>query len=146
VIPKRRAEFNAVFGRNSSCTKHPPGEDSQAQRNVPIAILIILLKHVCHTLEADARLHEQIETQRPPAPSVVRREQQPHVFRRETVAEGHQGVREFREADVARAVDVEAVEEFAPFGEEAPEAAVVAKNGGVSWVMWGAEEVERGDY
>jgi len=35
--------------------------DLQAQRDVPIAILVVLFKHVRHAFKADARLYEQIE-------------------------------------------------------------------------------------
>lgn len=36
-------------------------KDLQAQGNVPIPVRIILLEHICHALQADARLHEQIK-------------------------------------------------------------------------------------
>lgn len=41
----------------------PPPFHLQAQRNIPVAILIVLFKHVRHALQADARLHKEIETQ-----------------------------------------------------------------------------------
>lgn len=36
-------------------------QDLQAQSNVPIPVLVILLEDVGHPLQTDARLHEQVE-------------------------------------------------------------------------------------
>jgi hypothetical protein len=33
----------------------------KTQENVPIPIIVVLLEHVCHALQADTTLHEQIE-------------------------------------------------------------------------------------
>ena len=63
----------------------------------------------------------------------------------EPVAEAHERVGEFVKGDVARGVGVEAVEEGAPGGEEAPEAATNSPKimSGVSPVVSGGLERER---
>lgn len=95
----------------------------KAQGDVPIAILIVLLKHIRHAFQDDAALHEQIEAH-PPLPAlVVGRVQHVDKGKGEAVAEGDERVGEFVKGDVAAAVGVEAVEEGAPGGEETPEAA-----------------------
>jgi hypothetical protein len=95
----------------------------QAQRDVPIAVVVVLLEHIRHALQADARLHEQVEAHVVVAAAVVGGVQQLDELRGEAVAEGDEGGGEFRVRDAARAVGVEAVEEVAPGGEEAPETA-----------------------
>lgn len=102
-------------------SRHSQGlPNSQAQRDEAVAVLIVLLEHIRHPLQADARLHEQIEAQHPAPARVVGREEQAHVLGREAVAEGDEGVAELAEGDCAAAVDVEAVEQEAPLREEAP--------------------------
>lgn len=97
--------------------------NSQAQRNVPVAVVVVLFKHVRHALQADARLHKQVEAHVVVAPAVVRAVQQLDECGGEAVPEGDEGVGELAVGDGAGAVGVEAVEEVAPRGEEAPEAA-----------------------
>lgn len=99
-------------------------KDLQAQRNIPIPVVIVLLKHVRHTLQTDARLHEQVEAHVVVAAAVVRRVQQLHKLRGQAVPKGDEGVGELAVGNAAGAVGVEAVEEVAPRGEEAPEAAL----------------------
>ena len=96
---------------------------SQAQRNIPIPITIILLKHIRHPLQTDARLHEQIETHVVIPPTIVRRVEELHELIAKAVPKGNQGVGEFLAGNAARAVAIEAVEEVAPGGEEAPQTA-----------------------
>jgi hypothetical protein len=91
----------------------------QAQRDVPVAVVVVLLEDVGHALEADAGLYV--------ATPVIGGVQQLDELRREAVAKGDEGVGELVVRDAARVVGVEAVEEVAPGREEAPEAA-----GGVS--------------
>jgi hypothetical protein len=98
-------------------------EDLQAQRNIPIAILIILLKHIRHPLQTNTRLHKQIKTQRIAPIAVVRAIQERDELLGEAVPEGEEGFVEFGKGDAAALVGVEAVEEVAPGGEEAPQAA-----------------------
>lgn len=40
-------------------------DDSQAQRDIPVPVRVVLLEHIRHPLQADACLHEQIEAQHP---------------------------------------------------------------------------------
>ncbi|KAI6875713.1 EF-hand [Hortaea werneckii] len=105
----------------------------QAQRNIPIPIDIVLLKHIRHALKRNARLDEEIETEHAlpdplvPAPTRLRlrerAEQQLHELRTKSVSEGYQGVFELAQTDTAAAVRVEAVEEGAPGGQEPPQSA-----------------------
>jgi hypothetical protein len=92
----------------------------QAQSNIPIAILVVLLKHVRHPLQAYTRLDEQVETQRIASVAVVCAVEQCDELLGEAVSEGDEGFVEFRKGDAARVVLVEAVEEVAPGGEETP--------------------------
>ena len=103
----------------------------KAQRDKPISIDIILLEDVRHTFQADARLHEEVETEHALVLEVVGVEELLNVGWGEAIAEGCEGGGEFGEGDCARVVDVEAVEEGAPGGEEGPEG-----TGWVSTVMW----------
>jgi hypothetical protein len=48
----------------------------QAQRNIPIPILIILLKHIRHPLQTDTRLDKKVEAEGIPSTPVVRLVQQ----------------------------------------------------------------------
>lgn len=95
----------------------------KAQRDIPITILIIPLKHIRHPLQHDAALHEQIEAHPIVAVFLVRAVEERDEGGGEAVAERDEGVAVFGEGDVAAAIFVEAVEERAPGGEEAPEAA-----------------------
>lgn len=96
---------------------------SQAQRNIPIPITIILLKHIRHPLQTDARLHKQVETHVVVPPAIVRRVEELHKLVAKAVPKGNQGIGEFLAGNAARAVAIEAVEEVAPGGEEAPQTA-----------------------
>lgn len=98
----------------------------ETQCDIPIAIIIVLLKHIRHALQHDAALHEEIETHPVVALFLVGAVEQGDEGGGEAVAKGDEGVGVFFVGDVARAVFVEAVEEGAPGGEEAPEAAVGA--------------------
>lgn len=102
----------------------------KAQRNVPIAIIVILLEDVRHALQGDAALDEEIEAHDALLALVVGAEEQLDELGAEAVAEGDEGVAELGEGDVAAAVDVEAVEEGTPGGEERPEAAELVKADG----------------
>ena len=86
--------------------------------------MVVPLENIGHPFQADATLHEKVEAQDSSSSCVVSVEQQGHVFRREFVAESHKGAAEFFVVDLPRMVYVEAVEEFAPFAEEAPKSAV----------------------
>jgi len=63
----------------------------QAQRDVSIPIIVILLKHVRHALQANARLYEQIKAHVVVAPAVVRAVQQTHKLGGEAVAKRDEG-------------------------------------------------------
>ena len=49
------------YGQQIDARTIPKKDDSQAQRNVPIPIRIVPLEHIRHSLQADARLHEEVE-------------------------------------------------------------------------------------
>jgi len=100
--------------------------DLQAQRDVPVPVLVVLLEDIRHALEADARLHKQVEADCVLAAPVIRAVQQGDELRREAVPEGDERLVELLVRDVAGAVGVEAVEQAAPGREEAPEPAVAA--------------------
>lgn len=86
----------------------------KAEGNKAISIIVVFLKDICHALERNTRLHEQIEAHDALAALIVRTEQQVDKLRAESVAKGDEGICEFGQRDVAAAVDVEAVEEGAP--------------------------------
>jgi hypothetical protein len=65
-------------------------------------------------------LDKQVETQRIAAVAVVCAVEKCDELLGETVSKGDEGFVEFGEGDAARVVLVEAVEEVAPGGEEAP--------------------------
>ncbi|KFY77129.1 hypothetical protein V499_03426 [Pseudogymnoascus sp. VKM F-103] len=99
----------------------------KAQRHKPIPIIIIALKRIRHPLKRNTRLNEQIKAQTP-LPSLIKRpEQEPHKPLTQPIPKRHQRVPELIQADVARAIGVEAVEEGAPGREEGPEAAELAE-------------------
>ena len=97
----------------------------ETQRNIPIPIPIIPLKHVRHALQADAALHEKVEAHAIRAAAVVDAVHHGDEAGREAVAEGDEGLGVLVVGDGAASVFVEAVEEGAPGGEEGPEAAVL---------------------
>ena len=109
--------------------------------DISIPVIVILLEHVRHPLQRNTRLHEQVETHDALVPLVVGPEEEFDEARGEAVAEGDEGVGELLKGDVAGAVDVEAVEEGAPGGEEGPEAAELLKGDGA-----GAVRVEHADH
>ena len=92
----------------------------KTQRNIPIAILIIFLKHIRHPLQNNTALHKQIETHLPLPALVIRRIHQFDKGGGKPIAECDERVGVFEEGDAAAAVFVEAVEEGAPGGEEGP--------------------------
>ena len=104
----------------------------KAQRHKPIPIIIVPLKRIRHPLEGNTSLHEQIKTQAPLPPLIKRPEQEPYKAVAQPVPERHQRGAELIEADVSRAIGVEAVEEGAPGGEEGPEAAELAELDGAA--------------
>ena len=95
----------------------------KAQSDVAISIVVVLLEDIRHALQGDAALDEEVEAHDTLLTLVVRAEQQLDELGAEAVAEGDQSVAELGEGDVAAPVDVEAVEEGAPGGEEGPETA-----------------------
>lgn len=106
----------------------------KTQRNVPIAIIIILLEHIRHALQADASLHKEIEAHDAVAALVVRAKEKLDKARAEPVAKRHQCVVELVQADVARLVHVEAIEQRPPGGQEGPEPAKLLKPDGTAAV------------
>lgn len=98
--------------------------DLQTQRDIAVPVFIILLKHIRHPLQTDTRLNEQIKTDCILAPPIVRSIEQLHELPGEAVSEGYKGFAEFRVGYCARTIDVEAVEEASPRGEETPQSAM----------------------
>ena len=94
--------------------------DVQTQRNISIAILIILLKHIRHTLQANARLNKQVEAECVAAVAVVRTVQQRDKLLREAVSESNECFVELGKRYTAAVVLVKAVEERTPRREETP--------------------------
>jgi hypothetical protein len=95
----------------------------QAQRNIAITVLVVLLKHIRHAFQRDTRLHKQIKTECITPVAVVCAVQQRDELLRQAVSKGNQSFVELGVRYAAAMVLVEAVEEVAPCGEEAPEAA-----------------------
>lgn len=93
----------------------------ETQRDIPIPIIVILLEHIRHSLQRNARLHKQVEAKLALAALVVRLEQQLDKAVRQPVAERNQRVGEFVALDVTGAVRVEAVEQRAPRRQERPQ-------------------------
>lgn len=102
----------------------------KAQRDVAVAVVVVLLEDVRHPLEADAGLDEEVEAEDALVALVVGLEQQLDEALREAVAEGDEGVVELVELDVARAVGVEAVKQGPPRGQEGPEPAELVEADG----------------
>jgi hypothetical protein len=91
-------------------------QDLQAQRDIPIPVIVVLLEHVRHALQADACLHKQVKAHVVVAAPVVRAVQQAHELRREAVSEGDKGFGKLVVGYTAGVVGVEAVEEATPGG------------------------------
>ena len=82
----------------------------KAQRNIPISIRVILLKHIRHALERDAALDKQVEAHALVAALVVDAVHHPDERRGQVVPKRHERLAVFVVRDVARAVLVEAPE------------------------------------
>lgn len=95
----------------------------EAEGDVAVAVVVVLLEDVGHALEADAGLDEEVEAEDALVALVVGLEEQLDEALREAVAEGDEGVVELVEGDVAALVGVEAVEQGAPRGQEGPQPA-----------------------
>lgn len=132
-------------GKKSEGGRETP--DSQAQRDKPIPVIVVPLEDVRHPLQADARLHEQVEADGVVAAPVVRAEQQRDELRAQPVAERDQRLGELAVLDRPAAVPVEAVEQLAPCVQERPQAAacggVGGSAGGVEVGVDGCWEVRR---
>lgn len=106
----------------------------QAQRNISIAILVILLKHIRHALQANARLDEQVEAEGVAAVAVIGAVQQRDKLLRQAVSKRNQRLVELRIRYAAAVILVEAIEQSAPRRQETPKAAgKVKKKQVVSW-------------
>lgn len=86
----------------------------EAECDVSITIIVILLEDVGHPLQRNARLDEKIETHDAFASFVIGPEEQLNELRAKAVAESDKSVGKLREGDVATAIDVEAVEQSTP--------------------------------
>jgi hypothetical protein len=95
----------------------------QRQRDEAIAVIVVLLKHIRHPLQADAALHEHIEADGAVAALVIDLEHLPHEGLAQAVPEGYQRVRVLGQADVPAVVGVESIEQAAPRSQEPPQPA-----------------------
>jgi hypothetical protein len=92
----------------------------QAQRDISITVFVILLEYICHPLQTNARLHEQIETQCIASVAVVRAVQQGDELLGKAVPEGDECFVELGVGYATTMVLVETVEKAAPSREESP--------------------------
>lgn len=108
----------------------------QAQCDVSIPVLVITLEDIRHPLQANASLHEQVETQALFSGTLVatstsslriRVEQQLHELGAQAVSKRYQRIRKLLQADVAAPVRVKAVEKSTPCRKESPQAAELVK-------------------
>lgn len=99
----------------------------KAESNVAVPVIVVLFKDVRHALERDAGLHKEVKAHDALVALIVGAEEKLDKRRGEAVAERDEGVCEFGEGNVAGAIDVEAIKECAPRGEEGPEAAKLVK-------------------
>lgn len=123
----------------------------QAQRDIPVPIRVVLFKHIRHPLQGNASLHEQIKRQHPLPLAVVassarmspriRAKQQLHKLRAQAISKRHQRILKLAQTNAATLVDVKAVKQPPPRGEEAPEAAKLVEVDGA-----GAVGVEHADH
>jgi len=114
--------------------------DVQTQSHITISISVVLLKDVSHPLETDASLDEKVEAQ-PPLPAAHATdilgksvEEQLDKLRAEPVSESYQGVAKLGVVDAAALVQIEAVEQTPPSGQEAPQAAELVEADGAGAV------------
>ena len=115
------------------------GLDLQAQSYVAVPVGVEPLENVRHALETDAGLDKEIEAEPLFTASAahilcISVEEQLYKLRAEPVAESDQGITELGKVDVATAVQIEAVEEPSPGGQEAPQAAELVKVDGAGSV------------
>lgn len=98
--------------------------------------MVVLLEHVRHPLQTDASLHKEVETESllparaiaPPARRPgIRAKKQLHKLRTQPVAKGDQSITKLGQIDRGTAILVEAIEEVAPRGQEAPQTAELVK-------------------
>ena len=106
----------------------------KAQRNIPIPIIIIPLKHIRHPLQTNTALHKQIKAHIPASTLLVRPIQYPHKRRAQAIPKRHQRIAILVEADVAGAILVKAIEEVAPRRQKGPEAAEFVEVDGTRFV------------
>ena len=90
----------------------------EAEGDVAVAVVVVLLEDVGHALEGDAGLDEEVEAHDALGALVVGVEEELDEAWGEAVAEGDEGVAELIEADVTAAVYVELVEQRAPRRQE----------------------------
>jgi hypothetical protein len=104
----------------------------QAKSYVPISIIVVLLKHIRHPLQADARLHKQIEAHGLFIPPVIRLEQELHKLWRQSVPECDKRLAELGVGDIAGAIDVKLIKKVAPRSEKPPQSAIFVSNSLIS--------------
>lgn len=113
----------------------------KAQRDIPIPIIIIPLKHIRHPLQTNTALHKQIKAHIPASTLLVRPIQYPHKRRAQAIPKRHQRIAILVKADIAGAILVKAIEEIAPRRQKSPEAAEFVEVDGTRFV-----DVEHADH
>jgi hypothetical protein len=101
----------------------------QAQCNVAVTVLVVLLEHVRHALQTDAGLDKQIKAHGVVTSTVVGTVEQSDEPRRQTVAKGDEGFVELGVGYAARVIGVEAVEQAAPCRKKSPKTTVQCVKG-----------------
>lgn len=93
----------------------------KVDRNVPVAIVVVLFKRIRHALQRDTRLHKQIKSNDSSVLAVVVFEQKLNKPIRQAVLERHKRVLELVHGNVAAAVRVEPIENGAPAVQKLPQ-------------------------
>lgn len=93
----------------------------QGQGNEAVSIIIVLLKYICHPLQADTALHEQIKANGTLPALIKCLEQYPHKLRAQPVAKSDERIGVLIEADIAASVGVKPVEQRSPRCQEPPQ-------------------------
>lgn len=95
----------------------------KAQSDVAVPVLVVFLENIRHALEANAGLDEEVEAHNTLVPLVVGPEEDADETIAESISEGNKGIAELIQADVARVVGIESIEQGSPRSQERPQAA-----------------------
>lgn len=86
----------------------------KAESNEAIPVVIILLENVCHALQRNAALNEEIEAHDTFLALVVGAEEEFHKLGAESISECNKGVAELVKRNIAASVHVEPVKQSSP--------------------------------